>query len=85
MLRQVITARELLATLGALEGLVLRVQRAVVALEMFLAAEPARAQRAHERLAWVIGQGLFATATVDGHRSTGLADFGDLAGFFTFL
>ena len=81
MLRQVITARELLPTLGALEGFVLRVQRAVVPLEMFLATEATRAQRAHKGLAGVVRQRLFASATVDRHGGTGFADFGDLARF----
>jgi hypothetical protein len=41
---------------GALEGLVVRVERAVVALEVFLATEATVAQSVHEGLARVLGE-----------------------------
>jgi hypothetical protein len=65
VLSQVVTARELLATLIALERLVLSVERAVVALEVLLTTEATRAKSADEGLGRVFGQGLLATAAVD--------------------
>ena len=50
MLREVVTAGELLATVGALEGLLVSVEGTVVALEMLLAAKAARADVANEGL-----------------------------------
>ena len=44
VLCQIITARELLATLIALKWLILGVERAVVTLEMFLTTEATRAK-----------------------------------------
>ena len=66
VLGQVVTARELLTTVGALEGLVVGVERAVVALEVFLATEAARAESADEGLGGILGQGLLAAATAGG-------------------
>jgi hypothetical protein len=66
MLSQIIRARELLATLVALKGLVLSVKRAVVTLQVFLATEATRAQGADKGLGWILSQGLLATAAVGG-------------------
>lgn len=66
MLGKVVRARELLAALVALEGLVLGVERTVVTLEVFLAAEPAVALLADEGLGGILGQGLLATTAVGG-------------------
>lgn len=68
MLSQVVAARELLAALVALEGLVLSVEGAVVTLEVLLATEAARAECADEGLGGIFGQRLLATATVHGDR-----------------
>jgi len=56
VLAQVVGSRELLATVGALERLLVSVQRTVVTLQVFLTTEATAAERAHESLAWVIGQ-----------------------------
>ena len=48
VLREVVAARELLATVGALEGLLAGVERAVVTLEMFLTTEATVADGADE-------------------------------------
>jgi len=61
VLRQVVAARELLTAVSALEGLVVSVQRAVVALEVFLAAEATRAKSADEGLGGILSQRLLAT------------------------
>lgn len=66
VLRQVVGAGELLATFVALKGLLLGVQRAVVALEVLLSAEATGAELADEGLARVLGQGLLAAAAVGG-------------------
>lgn len=50
VLGEVVGARELLATLVALEGLVLSVQRAVVTLQVLLSSEPSVAQLADKGL-----------------------------------
>ena len=50
LLREVVGARELLAVVAVLKGLVLRMQRTVVALEVLLAAEAAVADVADEGL-----------------------------------
>ena len=50
MLAEVVGARELLTAVGALEWLVVGVERPVVALEMFFTSETAAAERADERL-----------------------------------
>ena len=65
VLAQVVRARELLAAVGALERLVVSVERPVVAFEMFLASEATAAERADESLGWVIRQGLLAATTGD--------------------
>jgi len=74
VLAEVVRARELLATVGALERLVVGVERAVVTLEVFLATEAAGAESADEGLGRVLSQGLLA-ATARGvtalRRSTG--------------
>jgi len=54
VLGQVVAAREFLATVGALERLVVGVERSIVALEMFLTAEATRAQSADESLGWIL-------------------------------
>jgi len=56
MLAQVIGTRELLATVGALEWLIMRMKRPIMALEMFLASEAAATERADESLGRVISQ-----------------------------
>jgi hypothetical protein len=56
VLAEVVRARELLAAVGALERLVVSVEGAVVALEVFLATEAARAKSADESLGRVLGQ-----------------------------
>ena len=71
VLREVVAAGELLAAVVALERFVVRVQGAVVALEVFLASEAARAEGADEGLGGVFGQGLFATAASDCLRGCG--------------
>lgn len=65
MLGEIVTAGELLAALVALEWLVMGMERSVVTLEVFLAAEAAVAELADEGLTWVFSQGLLATSTVD--------------------
>jgi hypothetical protein len=62
VLREVVTPRELLTAISALKGLVVSVERAVVALEVLLAAEAARAEGADEGLGRVLSQRLLATA-----------------------
>lgn len=62
MLSKVVGARELLAAFVALEGLILSVERAVVALEVFLSAEATGAECADERLGGILGQRLLAAA-----------------------
>jgi hypothetical protein len=56
VLGQVVAARELLAAVSALEGLVMSVERAVVALEVLLATEAARAEGADEGLGRVLSE-----------------------------
>jgi hypothetical protein len=68
VLGEVVAAGELLTALVALERLVLGVQGAVVALEVLLATETARAQGANESLGRVIRQRLLTAATVNGDR-----------------
>lgn len=68
MLRQIVGTRKLLATLAALERLVLSVQRPVVTLEVLLAAETTVANVTLEGLGRVFGQGLLAAAAVGRHR-----------------
>ena len=62
VLRQVVAARELLAAVSAFEGLVVSVKRAVVALEVLLATEAARAKGADEGLGRILGERLLAAA-----------------------
>lgn len=64
VLGQVVRARELLAAFVALEWLVLRVERAVVTLEVLLATEAASTEGADEGLGGILGQGLLSTSTV---------------------
>lgn len=66
VLGEVVGARELLTALGALEGLVVRVERPVVAFEVLLAPEPAVAQLADEGLGRVVSKRLLAAAAVGG-------------------
>jgi hypothetical protein len=63
VLAEVVTAAELLATVSALEGLVVGVKGAVVTLEVFLATEATRAKSADEGLGRVLGEGLLAATT----------------------
>jgi len=65
VLSKIVRARELLSTFSALEGLVVSVKRAVMAFEMFLAAEATIAQGADKGLRGIFGQGLLAAATVN--------------------
>jgi len=66
VLREVVAARELLTAVGALKGLVTGVEGAVVALQVLLAAEAARAESADEGLGRILGQRLLAAATASG-------------------
>ena len=68
VLGQVVAARELLTAVGALEGLVVGVERAVVALEVFLASEVAQADSADEGFGGIRSQGLLA-ALVSYHQA----------------
>jgi len=63
VLAEVIATAELLATVGALEGLVVGVKRAVVTLEVFLATEATGAKSADEGLGRVLSEGLLAATT----------------------
>lgn len=65
MLCQIVTTGELLATLIALEWLVVCVERAIVAFEVFLTTEATRAKVTNEGLGWIFGQRLFAASAVD--------------------
>ena len=65
VLGQVIRARELLAALVALEGLVLCMKGAIMALKVFLAAEATVAKFANKGLRWILGERLLASASVD--------------------
>lgn len=65
VLAEVVAAAELLATVGALERLVVSVKRAVVTLQVLLAAEATRAESADESLGGVLSEGLLA-ATAGG-------------------
>lgn len=65
VLGKIVTARELLAALMALEWLILSVQRSVVALEVFLSAESAVTDLADKGLGWILGERLLAAASVD--------------------
>lgn len=62
VLAEVVATAELLATVGALERLVVGVKGAVVALEVLLATEAARAESADKGLGGVLSEGLLATA-----------------------
>jgi hypothetical protein len=60
VLVHVVAAAELLATVGALEGLIVSVERVVVTLEVLLATEAVRAESADEGLGRVLIQRLLA-------------------------
>ena len=62
VLGEVVAPGELLTAVSALKGLVVSVERAVVALEVFLTAEATRAESADEGLGRVVGKRLLATA-----------------------
>ena len=62
VLAEVVAAAELLATVGALERLVMSVERTVVALEVFLATEATGAESADKGLGGILSQRLLATA-----------------------
>ena len=64
VLSKIVRARELLTTLIAFKRLVLRVERAIVTLEVLLTAEAARAKSADKSLGRVFGQRLLAATTV---------------------
>jgi hypothetical protein len=66
VLSEVVTPRELLATLIALKRLLLSVKRAVVTLEVFLATESAVAKVAHKGLGGILSEGLLASPAVGG-------------------
>ncbi|KAI6766453.1 hypothetical protein HG531_011675 [Fusarium graminearum] len=74
MLGQVIASGELLATLVTLKRLLLCVERAVVTLEVFLAAETAVAKIADKGLGGILGKRLLASSAVgrsgEGSRRT---------------
>jgi len=55
VLRQVVAPGELLTAVGALKGLVVSVERAVVTLEVLLTTEATRAKSADERLGRIVG------------------------------
>jgi len=80
MLRKVVTTGELLATVSALEGLVVGVKRAVVALEVLLAAEASRAKSADEGLGRIFSQRLLAAATASRRDRSGTILIGAGAG-----
>lgn len=67
VLAEVVATAELLATVGALERLLVGVERAVVALKVLLAAEATRAESADEGLGGILGERLLA-ATTGGRR-----------------
>jgi len=69
MLRKVITARELLAAVGAFEWLLMGMERSVVALEVFLATEATRAQGANKGLGRILSKGLLTASAADRLRS----------------
>ncbi|KAI6772564.1 hypothetical protein HG530_003522 [Fusarium avenaceum] len=68
MLSKVIAAGEFLAALVTLEGLLLSVERAVVALEVFLAAESAVAKITNEGLGRILSKRLLAPSAVGRSR-----------------
>ena len=70
VLRQIVGSREFFSAIGALERLIVGVERPVVALQVFLAAEATRAQIADEGLGRVLGKRLL-TATAAGRCSGG--------------
>lgn len=70
MLSKVVRARELLTALVAVEWLVMGMQRAVVTLEVLLAAEAAVAQVTGENLGRVLSQRLLAATAVGGDRGS---------------
>lgn len=72
MLSEVVTSRELLAAVAALERFVLSVKRSVVALEVFLSTETSRAQVANEGLGRIFSQRLLATTSVRGTGTIGM-------------
>ena len=72
VLGEVVAPGELLTAVSALKGLVVSVERAVVALEMFLAAEAARAESADECLGRVVSERLLATAAASGSDRSGV-------------
>jgi len=71
VLAEVVTTAELLAAVGALKGLVTRVERAVVTLEVLLSAEATGAESANKSLAGVLGQGLLTSTTSGAGRGAG--------------
>jgi len=56
VLGKVITAGKFLAAVGALKWLLMRVKRAIVTLQVFLATETTGAECADKGLGWVFGQ-----------------------------
>jgi hypothetical protein len=82
VLAEVVRARELLATVGALERLVVSVEGTVVTLEVFLTTEATRAESADEGLGGVLSQRLLAT-TAGGVAALGRSAGGRLGGLRT--
>jgi hypothetical protein len=83
VLAEVVGAGELLATVGALERLVVGVERTVVTLEVFLTTEAARAESADEGLGGVLSQRLLAT-TAGSVAALGRSASGRLGGLRAF-
>lgn len=83
VLGEVVRARELLATLIALKGLILSVKGAVVTLQVLLSSEAPVTQLADEGLGRVLGQGLLATTAVLGRHVRGAATLGAARGVST--
>lgn len=65
MLGKVVAARELLATFVAFKRLIMSMKGSVVALEVFLSAESARAQGTDKGFGGIFREGLLATTTID--------------------
>jgi hypothetical protein len=80
VLSQVVASRELLTTLVAFKGLLLCVERAVVALEVFLAAETAVAKITDKGLGGVLSKRLLASSAVGRSRERSRRTLGTRGG-----